>query len=373
MKAISRQAILTMRINRIIAAPCALGLALCFAVGAPSLAKAQSAADLARLSDAMKRLEARVVALESENKQARRETAAARAEAQALRRKMEATGRAVASAPAPAPGSTALATNVSPNLYAMATKVPPLLPVPTWGGFYAGAAFGVGSMHANETVIRNESAVAVSPGPFTVSTITNEGDIASGRNVAAMSSLLIGYNVPIGSEFIAGVQVEGTLANTRVNLAGNGNSTVTVTSSATPILPASTSTSTNVFSFSNTLDNRWMVSALARAGALIDPNDLVYILGGYTYGRFENINGGFGMNGGTAGIGWERQIMSGWTLRAEYRYTRFQDTDFKFNTQSVLTTSAGIVQTSNGSSVTHYSGLDMHSLWLGVSHYFSMN
>jgi opacity protein-like surface antigen len=254
-------------------------LAFCFAINAPSLAQAQSAADYARLSEGMKRLEARVAALESENKQAKKETAAARAEADVLRRKVEAERQPRARRPsAPIPTSTVAAIGATP----------------------------------------------------------------------------------------------GTLANTRVNLAGSGTDLSTTTFFFPPAPPAPPGISTSAFSFTDTLDNRWMVSALARAGALIDPNDLVYVIGGYTYGRFENIDGGFGLNGGTVGVGWERQIVPGWTLRGEYRYTRFQDTDLHVNTQSASSDGSSTT-TFNTSQITHYSGLDMHSLWLGVSHYFWMN
>ena len=371
MKAISRQATLTPRINRITAGGCAVGLAFCFAVGVPSMAKAQSAADLARLSEAMKRLEARVAALESENKQAKKETAAARAEADVLRRKVEAARQPRAVAPIPA--ATIAAAGPSPGIYAMAVKAPPPAPTPRWNGFYAGAAFGVGAMHANESFTDNSTLTFVVPAlNETQITTNNETDTASGRNVAAMSSLLIGYNFPLGNRFIGGVQVEGTLANTRVNLSGSGTDFSSTTFFFPPAPPAPPGTSTSAFSFTDTLDNRWMVSALARAGALIDPDDLVYVIGGYTYGRFENVDGGFGLNGGTVGVGWERQIVPGWTLRGEYRYTRFQDTDLHVNTQSASSDGSSTT-TFNTSQITHYSGLDMHSLWLGVSHYFWMN
>ena len=374
MQAISGRTALNGRINRIMAAPYAVGLAFCFAVGAPSLAKAQSAADFARLSEGMKRLEARVAVLESENKQAKKETAAARAEADVLRRKVEAARQPRAPAPAPIPTSTIVAGAASPGLYAMAVKAPPLALAPRWTGFYAGAAFGIGSMHANETFTNNSTATFVTPA-FNETQIStdNETDTASGRNLAAMSSLLIGYNFPLGKQFIGGVQVEGTLANTRVNLPGSGIALGTTTFIFPPAPPTPPTISTSVFSFIDTLDNRWMLSVLARAGALLDPNDLVYVIGGYTYGRFENINGGFGLNGGTVGIGWERQIVPGWTLRGEYRYTRFQDADLHLNTQSTTVGSGGTSDSFTTAQSTHYSGLDMHSLWLGVSHYFWMD
>lgn len=375
MKAISTQATLIARINWVVARRCTVGLALGFALIAPSLARAQSAADYARLSETMERLEARVAALESENKQARKESAAARAEADVLRRKVEAARQPQARRPsATNPNSTLAAIGTAPRLYAMAVKAPPPAPTANWSGFYAGAAFGIGSMHATETFTDNSTDTFVTPA-FNETQIStgNETDTASGRDIAGLSSLLIGYNFPLGNRFVGGVQIEGTLANTRVNLSGSGSITSATTFIFPPAPPTAPTISNSVFSFTDTLDNRWMVSALARAGTLLDPDDLVYAIGGYTYGRFENVDGGFGLNGGTVGVGWERQIVPGWTLRGEYRYTRFQDVDLHVNTQSTGTSSGGASQAFTTLQTTHYSDLDMHSLWLGVSHYFWMN
>jgi hypothetical protein len=51
---------------------------------------------------------------------------------------------------------------------------------------------------------------------------------------------------------------------------------------------------------SDTLASRWQVSALARGGFLIDPYEMVYLIGGWTYAGFETLqnNAQLGLNGG---------------------------------------------------------------------------
>jgi opacity protein-like surface antigen len=75
------------------------------------------------------------------------------------------------------------------------------------------------------------------------------------------------------------------------------------------------------------------------------------------------------MNGGTVGVGWERQIASGWNLRAEYRYTRFASATINFGSSSSGSGTVGTA-TSTTNEAFRFSDVDMHSVWLGVSHSF---
>src|ERR1700674_5570561 len=108
-----------------------------FAAGGVSSARADDA-DLTQVLKTLKALESRVATLESEKQQYRREAASARAETQALKQKLRRQPHPVPIQPAPS-GS-----------YAMVTKAPLVAAVPTWGGFYAGASFGLVSQHANK-------------------------------------------------------------------------------------------------------------------------------------------------------------------------------------------------------------------------------
>ncbi|TIU29205.1 MAG: porin family protein, partial [Mesorhizobium sp.] len=69
-----------------------------------------------------------------------------------------------------------------------------------------------------------------------------------------------------------------------------------------------------------------------RAGYLLTPNTLAYVLGGYAWQKYKlDTNAGFGMDwdqgGYFLGIGAEAAINANWTLKGEYRYTRFSTTD----------------------------------------------
>jgi outer membrane immunogenic protein len=75
---------------------------------------------------------------------------------------------------------------------------------------------------------------------------------------------------------------------------------------------------------------------LLRAGVLLNEQTLVYGTGGWTIAQFEvrNVTENpffqpvetFLANGWTAGVGIERKLDSNWSIRAEYRYTKFGTT-----------------------------------------------
>jgi opacity protein-like surface antigen len=110
---------------------------------------------------------------------------------------------------------------------------------------------------------------------------------------------------------------------------------------------------------------------------LLDPVDLVYVIGGYTYARFDYLNNfAFGMNGGTIGGGWERQFVHGWTVRIEGRYTKFASKDVTTNSSNVSNTSSSsnnIFATSTNTSLTSNTdrfSASVASVLLGLSYYF---
>src|SRR5262249_43985462 len=134
------------------------------------------------------------------------------------------------------------------------------------------------------------------------------------------------YNVAFGPNVIAGLQVEGSLAHASTAGDGTFTQTLAVTDVQTPPGgPAATTRDTGVSrgAAPYAVQNRWMASALARLGCLIDARDLVYVIGGWTYGGFEGPIGPFYLNGPTVGAGLEHKVAPSWTVRAEYRYTHF--------------------------------------------------
>ena len=336
-------------------------------------ARAQGTPDVAEVYAIVKSLQARVSTLEAENRQAKKEAADARAEARDLRKKL---------GPAPAAAGVAGAS----QSYALVTKGPAIAApaLPSWGGVYAGAAFGITSLRArmNETDHFVLSEVETFPGgTFTVTETFDSVAALRGRGTGAIANLFLGYNFVVGSNFVLGAQVEGGIANNRVTVRGVSNSITAETFVSTP--PGGAAGTTNIVSTATASDfdliaHRWQASALARAGWLLDPADMLYIIGGYTYGRFEAVSQSFGLNGGTIGGGWERIVAPGWTLRAEGRYTKFQNktvTSPPFS-ETFTTTQTGAFGTSvtTGTESEAFAArvsADMWSVWLGVTHYFN--
>jgi opacity protein-like surface antigen len=381
-----------------------VGTALAFAVGLGSstAAKAQSQADFAQLLEAMKRSEARanametrLAALEKENRRVKQEAAEAHAESRALRQKYGTLARPTL--PAALPHDT----------YAMATKAPPLAPAPSWGGLYWGAAFGLGLMRARDDRTTNtvsDLMEGVPVRPLMQTTITTTMSTASApfgeRTAGGIANLFLGYNFLPTPSVVLGAQVEGGVSNIR---ATTGPVATVSNQTIVQFNPSGAGSSTLVTTAAgDNIDTRWMVSVLGRAGVLVDPQDLLYLIGGYTYARSEafaqgvNLTGamigpglshgalggrsiiGANLDGATIGAGWERQVASGWSLRGEYRYTRFRSRDASQTLPTgsvlVLRDNFGVAfggQTENdGQTQTNHVSADMHSLWLGVAHYF---
>ena len=80
----------------------------------------------------------------------------------------------------------------------------------------------------------------------------------------------------------------------------------------------------------------------------------------------------FGTFGGTVGAGWERKITPSWTLKAEYRYTRFQDHTVIEHAAS-NSSGPGSISSNDALQISRISGPDWHTATIGVSHYFDAN
>jgi opacity protein-like surface antigen len=276
----------------------------------------------------------------------------------------------------------------------------PIAVVPNWVGWYSGTQFGMeclSASHDSASTSNFSSSIQstfVSPQSTSITSSTSlsssiSSSTAQGKNCGAKLGLYGGYNLMWGNNAVLGAQLEGGIANVRVNMTSIGNSISNGTSTNTSITvgptgpvtatnspPSTTSTLSNSIG-TDTLDNRWQLSALARIGVLLDPVDLVYVLGGYTYARFDYLNNfAFGMNGGTIGGGWERQIVRGWTVRIEGRYTKFASKEVTTNFSNASNTSSSSTSTVTTSTTTILSpGTDrfsasVASVLVGLSYYF---
>ena len=156
-------------------------LALATAGGFPFTANAQSQEDIVRLTEALKKVEARVAALEAENRHVKKEAAAARAEAEALRHKTGgAPSRLVMAAVPTGPRDAS-----GPS---MVTKAPVPAFVPRWSGLYAGVAFGAASMRGatneSSTDLLAQTAPSLLPPNSTLLTTTTNTSL-DGRDLGA--------------------------------------------------------------------------------------------------------------------------------------------------------------------------------------------
>jgi outer membrane immunogenic protein len=340
-----------------------------FAGGSVSSARADDA-DLAQVLRTLKALESRVASLESEKQQYRREAASARAETQALKQKLGHQPGPAVPLQLPPSGS-----------YAMVSNTPILAASPTWGGSYAGASFGLTSQHANQNGVTSDALTSTSVQPGINQAFSSSESLASSlgaRGVGATGNLYLGYNYMLPSNFLVGAEIEGGISNMRTTMSGMASGPAQSVTTSTIFGVTSTTTSTGTVASNGilNLDNRWVVSALVRGGLLVDPKDLIYMVGGLTYGRFDLLDESFGAFGGTVGAGWERKITPSWTLKAEYRYTRFQDRTVTESSNSTSSSPGATFSSSAASAAlesSRISGLDWHTVSIGVSHYFDAN
>lgn len=84
--------------------------------------------------------------------------------------------------------------------------------------------------------------------------------------------------------------------------------------------------------FSASIQETYGFDAGLRLGYLLTPNTLGYVLGGYSWQKYKlDTNAGFGFDwdqsGYFVGGGLETAINSNWTIKTEYRYTRFGTKD----------------------------------------------
>jgi len=228
-------------------------------------------------------------------------------------------------------------------------SVAPVAKDPGWTGLYLGSSFGYGRTNAMSSMhqdwMATGSSRSVDPGgPYYVytytdtATVAGESDWESG-DVAAVD-LLLGFNKQVSPKLVAGVQLEGTLAHGDFDTVLPVTETDIYKSKSGQENDAQYSTNgTSTYSeypLNDVFTLNWMASLLGRVGWLATPKTLVYGLAGWTHGHFDRGDhvgfeyqrpgwGSFGLDGLSLGAGVERKLGRNWTLRAEYRYTDFED------------------------------------------------
>ncbi|WP_159012462.1 outer membrane beta-barrel protein [Bradyrhizobium sp. S69] len=274
----------------------------------------------------MRKLEARVEALEAKNSQYRDEIAEARRTAKVAVEKLK---------------SASTASSPVRDSYASYPDklLPKIVEPPVWSGAYWGASAGGGvtksRVTSNEQFSENFQSNSY---PFNVNGENMTDTSGPGHRGGAMIDLFGGWNFQISQAFVVGGQLEASVSDLNFNSAGTR--TYSYFNAAGP------TGQTAVEDFRPQVSSNWMASALFRAGLLVDAKTLIYGIGGVTLAEFEarnladnsfyQLEESFMATGWTAGAGIERKLTSDWSVRAEYRYTNFgsQSSNGQFNFQS---------------------------------------
>ncbi|RWM13570.1 MAG: porin family protein [Mesorhizobium sp.] len=158
-----------------------------------------------------------------------------------------------------------------------------------WSGIYVG--FGVGA-GANVHELSSDFL----PG-FSLNGIGGEG---------VYGELTVGYDYMVSPRFLIGGLLDAHAGNIETTL--------------------------DVAGFDASVRETYGFDAGLRAGYLFTPNTLGYVLGGYSWQKYKlDTNAGFDLDwdqsGYFVGAGVETAITSNWTIKSEYRYTRFSTND----------------------------------------------
>jgi opacity protein-like surface antigen len=174
------------------------------------------------------------------------------------------------------------------------------------------------------------------PGTTVTQVFTDNGSGSlSGDVTGSVVDLFAGYNLQTGSSFLLGLQFEGTVfSDLTFKSIGTRNSTQTQTTTTNVggVITVNTATATGTDTFETNDELRSMFALVGRAGFLINPQMLIYALGGGTLGNFvvpdsQDPRGGDRSQwelGYTLGGGPEHKLTKNWSIRAEYRYVHFE-------------------------------------------------
>jgi outer membrane immunogenic protein len=161
---------------------------------------------------------------------------------------------------------------------------------PAWTGFYVGAGIGSGA-------VVHDLSVGI-PG---LNVLGFDGIGGEGF----FGTVIVGYDRKLTSNIVAGVFTDYDFSNISSDVSLLGGL------------------------FSASLEHKYSWSAGGRLGVLTSPSTLWYGTAGYTQAEFD-LTSSIGsldlpkFKGYFLGGGVESQLVQGWSLRAEYRYTQFQ-------------------------------------------------
>ncbi len=185
----------------------------------------------------------------------------------------------------------------------MPVKAPPVATGSNWSGFYVGG-------HAGYAFGNNDFGFIPE---FAELSGLSRTDIFGSRGYSA--GMLAGYNVTLGSRWLAGVEADWSWQDIR-----NSFTLTEFGESATLAFKQS-----------------WAASVRGRLGYFVTPQTLLFGTVGWSWSRvdmsynepgFGSVGGSAGINGLQLGIGMETAIAQNWRARIEYLQTLYRDGDF---------------------------------------------
>jgi outer membrane immunogenic protein len=216
----------------------------------------------------------------------------------------------------------------------MAVKAPryeaPAAAAPGWTGFYLGGSLGVKQATADWTTTSLQNPLAP-PGAFSI----DGSSPATYRPAAGRFGGFLGYDLQIGSRWVAGLEFDAAYSDGAAGTAGiPGCAIACILGAPGPGVDVSSVTM------------RWDASARGRLGYLVSPNVLIYGTGGIAWQNirdsatcqnsltdavcptlagspFSTVTNNSIRTGWTVGAGIDARVYGNWMLRGEYRYSDF--------------------------------------------------
>ena len=253
----------------------------------------------------------------------------------------------------------------------------PAAPAADWTGFYAG--LGVGARWA-DTETSTLSVVNGAVGnvlPFACS-MPGPGVSCTGQSLGSAAfrfAPYVGYDWQFASQWVAGFEGDGGIANNKATLNGIA-------------YPGSVFFSQGAAGDSLSVKSSWDAGLRARLGFLVNPTVLLYATGGAAWQHFSatatcrdlvvcgppamlvspfSITDATTRLGYSVGGGFETMLTPHWLIRAEYRYSDFGNIQ---NSDTVCATAGSCLITATGLTTTYKVRLTTQIASFGLGYKF---
>jgi outer membrane immunogenic protein len=244
---------------------------------------------------------------------------------------------------------------------AHATVAPVAAPIvqTKWTGPLVGISIGGGKLKGDgdNNLKQNSESQTLYTGPQTLlgltgdyftSTSSYQSSGYTDRSNGAVVDVFAGYDWQPSYWLLFGIQAEGSVATLAAEMPTKRKQNYQSIYSG---YSDSTSRNTSTETFTTSVETRWMAALLGRAGIVFD-DWLLFASGGWAFAEIVSPveRASIGLNGPTFGGGIERRMDGNWRIRGEYRYSRYQPESY-LTTTSYQGESVGETSTSTNRSV----------------------